>query len=236
MAKPRKKTTVAPVVTAPCEPPPPAKPLPEWFSSGPATPDNRRVVRTYSQFAYQVVEVALAGQLGLPQFQRGAVWTREQQVLLLDSLVRGWPCGALLVWQAPRGTPCRALEGCPAPKADARPFLILDGQQRVSALVAAARGEIEAKWDGERWGATGYLTAQMCFSATTRSQNAWWDYQCSVHDYAPETWHAMLKAWENVHRAEVQTVTIERADEATALESYRRFNSTGTAHKASDLA
>lgn len=236
-------TQPEPVVREPLPPPPP---LPTWFSSGPSTPDNRGRVQVYSHLAYQVVDAALAGHFGLPDFQRAPAWTREQQVLLLDSLMRGWPIGGLLVWRAPKGTPCRALQGCPEFVWDSwSSFLVLDGQQRLTALVAAARGELDARWDGERWGPTGYLDSSMCFrnpvgrSADRHSESeGWWDYQCSVREYAgKEMWEAALHAWENVHRAEVQLIVIE-GDEEAARDAYRRFNGdgAGTAHTAADLA
>ncbi|HMQ27870.1 MAG TPA: DUF262 domain-containing protein, partial [Acidimicrobiales bacterium] len=38
------------------------------------------------------------GQLALPEFQRGYVWSRDQVRGLMGSLYRRYPVGGLLVW------------------------------------------------------------------------------------------------------------------------------------------
>ena len=40
------------------------------------------------------------GTMLLPEFQRGYVWNRDQVRGLMRSLYRGYPVGALLVWEA----------------------------------------------------------------------------------------------------------------------------------------
>lgn len=229
-ARTNKRSNPPPPVVEPSRPRPPAPPLPDWFSAGAVTSDNRRSVRTYSQLAYRLVGDALAGAYALPVFQRPPVWTREQQILLLDSLVRGWTCGSLLVWEAPSGTNSRPLAGCSTSPDGPTRYLILDGQQRVTALMAAARGELQVRWDGERWGPTGYFDAKMCFQNPVMSDDGWWDFQLSLREHAgDEIWLAALHTWENVHSAVIQ-VTIVEGDEAAARDAYRRFNSSGTAH------
>jgi hypothetical protein len=238
MAKPRKKP-VAIIATpaVPRPPPPPAKPLPEWFSHGVSSKDSRKRTNTHGQYAYQLVDACLAGKFSLPMFQREVVWTCEQQVTLLDSLVRGWTCGSLLIWKAPRDTPCRPLDGCPAYSGTEDLYLVLDGQQRLSALVAAVQGHLGVRWDGERWGPTGYLDSMLCFQGwRVRDEDSLWEFQRSLHDYAgDETWTAAIAAWESLYRAEIQVSVLEEYTEQEALVAYRRFNTTGTAHTAADL-
>ena len=67
-----------------------------------------------------------AGQLKLPEFQRGYVWTRSQVRDLFDSLYRGHPAGSLLTWLSTRD--------------DARIELLLDGQQRITSLYGVIKG------------------------------------------------------------------------------------------------
>mgnify|MGYP000846129283 FL=1 len=217
-----------PIVWA--DPPPP---LPEWFSAGPPTSDNRPRIELQRELAYHIVEKALDGKIALPTWQRPPVWSREQQVLLLDSLVRGWPCGSILIWRAPQDTQCIPLSGCPVNFDAWGRYLVLDGQQRVTALLAAARGELAVRWDGDRWGETGYLSAEQCFQDGGRE--GYWDYSRALHDHNHELWFAFIRAQENVHRADLQVIIIE-GDEAAARDAYRRFNSTGTAHAAEHLA
>jgi uncharacterized protein with ParB-like and HNH nuclease domain len=85
------------------------------------------------------------------------VWTPNQVTLLIDSLIRGWPFGTLLLWKVNH----QELEGIPF-----RPFwtvvnrtgdangaqvtqmnppasyhMVLDGQQRVQSLLLALGGD-----------------------------------------------------------------------------------------------
>src|SRR5918998_492882 len=71
-----------------------------------------------------------AGSMLLPEFQRGYVWNRDQVRGLMRSLYRGYPVGALLVWEAADSS-AQAVRGdvavIPGTKS-----LLLDGQQRVT--------------------------------------------------------------------------------------------------------
>ncbi len=39
----------------------------------------------------------------IPDLQRPYVWTPNQVSLLVDSLIRGWPFGTLLMWKVGQG-------------------------------------------------------------------------------------------------------------------------------------
>ncbi len=93
----------------------------------------------------------------IPDLQRPYVWSPMQVVVLLDSLVRGWPFGTLLTWKVKPDDPARELarafwrlidrtgpdEGEPIstkhPPATFR--MVLDGQQRVQSLLLALGGD-----------------------------------------------------------------------------------------------
>lgn len=83
-----------------------------------------------------LVERARTGKLALPQFQRDFVWDRDSIEELIRSLLRGYYIGSFLFLETDRdhlpfGT--RPIAGAPA--GDGAPeFLILDGQQRLTAL------------------------------------------------------------------------------------------------------
>lgn len=86
-----------------------------------------------------VLQHAQAGRLRVPHFQTGLRWGAKQVQELFDSIVRGFPIGGLLLWK--REAPAEeALTFGPlqfsAPRVpDA--LYIVDGQQRVTALVGA---------------------------------------------------------------------------------------------------
>jgi len=58
--------------------------------------DPRPTVERIAELARRV----LAGDVVLPRFQREFVWTRQQILELLDSVVRNYPIGSLLLWQS----------------------------------------------------------------------------------------------------------------------------------------
>src|SRR5690242_19210641 len=81
----------------------------------------------------------------LPEFQRGYVWNRDQVRGLMRSLYKGYPVGALLVWET--DTAGQAVRG--AASAGGTRSLLLDGQQRVTTLYGIVRGKPPAFFDGD---------------------------------------------------------------------------------------
>lgn len=82
----------------------------------------------------QIIEHA--SRLGIPSFQRGAVWEDANRVALLESLYEQSPCGTFVLWESedgqdPRrhGVPLRAFAG------GAPPLWLVDGQQRTRAML-----------------------------------------------------------------------------------------------------
>ncbi len=92
------------------------------------------------------------GEIQIPAFQRPSLWRDDQRLDLLDSVRRGLPIGALLVWrtQQHRLETLDVLRGSPsadtAVVSSPRTYLI-DGHQRVTtlfeALLVPSRGEGE---------------------------------------------------------------------------------------------
>lgn len=97
----------------------------------------------------QILELAARGELRLPIFQRPLRWRRADHELLLDSLYQGYPVGTLLLWE--RDAPLATVTFGPV-QIDAgkksNAFWIVDGQQRVTSIVAClsreAAREVEA--------------------------------------------------------------------------------------------
>lgn len=81
------------------------------------------------------------GELRLPEMQRRYVWRGVRVRDLLDSLYRGYPSGAILVWESEGRVPERdfAISQNRSPTESA--LLLLDGQQRLTSLSAVIRGE-----------------------------------------------------------------------------------------------
>src|SRR5437764_2994617 len=96
-------------------------------------PDKRKIMGLVTQ--------AHECKICLPNFQRDFVWTREEVADLVRSIIRGYFIGSLLFLRCDPNRPPFApvpLRGAGAGRPDPRPeLLVLDGQQRLSALLYA---------------------------------------------------------------------------------------------------
>jgi hypothetical protein len=88
----------------------------------------------------ELVGMIQRGELRLPEMQRRYVWRSTRVRDLLDSLYRGYPSGAILLWDADEKVPLQEF----GVAQDLNPFastkLLLDGQQRLTSLSAVIRG------------------------------------------------------------------------------------------------
>jgi hypothetical protein len=89
----------------------------------------------------ELVAMIQRGDLRLPEMQRRYVWRAPRVRDLLDSLYRGYPSGAILLWETDEEVPLQefAVSQDRSPYASTR--LLLDGQQRLTSLSAVIRGE-----------------------------------------------------------------------------------------------
>lgn len=89
----------------------------------------------------ELVGMIERGELRLPEMQRRYVWRSTRVRDLLDSLYRGYPSGAILLWETDDAVPLQEF----AVKQQNNPYqstrLLLDGQQRLTSLSAVIRGE-----------------------------------------------------------------------------------------------
>jgi hypothetical protein len=96
-------------------------------------PDKRKLI--------SLVEQAYAGKVCLPDFQRDFVWSREEVADLLRSILRRYFIGTLLLLRCdPRNPPFAPvlLRGAKPIQREPYPeLLVLDGQQRLTALLYA---------------------------------------------------------------------------------------------------
>ena len=89
----------------------------------------------------ELVGMIERGELRLPEMQRQYVWQSTRVRDLMDSLYRGYPSGAILLWETDEPPPMQEF----AVSQQANPYktsrLLLDGQQRLTSLSAVIRGE-----------------------------------------------------------------------------------------------
>jgi hypothetical protein len=93
----------------------------------------------------------------IPDLQRPYVWLPSQVIVLVDSLIRGWPFGTLLTWKVQPDDPARDLARSfwrvvdRVGEEDGQPIsmkhppaafhMVLDGQQRMQSLLLAFGGD-----------------------------------------------------------------------------------------------
>ncbi|MBM4457456.1 MAG: DUF262 domain-containing protein [Chloroflexi bacterium] len=75
-----------------------------------------------------------SGDIAIPEIQRPFVWSAVQVRKFLDSLYQGFPVGYLIAWRNPD---VKLKDGTPS----AGKRILIDGQQRVTALMAALLGQ-----------------------------------------------------------------------------------------------
>lgn len=68
-----------------------------------------------------------------PDFQRGHVWTEEQQIKYIEFMLRGGVSGNLIYWNNPSWH-----------KGFNQPTVLVDGKQRLNAVLRFMRNEIKA--------------------------------------------------------------------------------------------
>ena len=80
-----------------------------------------------------ILGLIVSGDIAIPEIQRPFVWKKTQVRDLLDSLYKGYPTGYLIIWKNPD---VRLKDG----KISAGKKILIDGQQRVTALMTAISG------------------------------------------------------------------------------------------------
>lgn len=92
-----------------------------------------------------ILGLIASGDIAIPEIQRPFVWKKKQVRDLLDSLYKGYPTGYLIIWKNPN---VKLKDG----RMSAGKKILIDGQQRVTALMTAIAGipVINADYKKER--------------------------------------------------------------------------------------
>lgn len=88
-----------------------------------------------------LVNDVMTGRIGLPDLQRPFVWKDNKVRELLDSMIKGYPIGYIMLWESPNDYDSKKSSiGSNEKTYDEPKELVIDGQQRLTALVAAMYG------------------------------------------------------------------------------------------------
>lgn len=175
----------------------------------------------------------LVARSALPPFQRGYVWTPAQAELLLDSITRGFPIGAILVWDPS----VRNSRIWPADSG-----MILDGQQRLTALTGMRPGgervhSVAWHFEESRWRVYAGTPDAVPDGAWPIEADAMDQIDALRSGRFPRTAErAYCKAYDALRFSSQIPIHCVQGTAEDALEAFRRVNAGGTPIPSADLA
>jgi hypothetical protein len=200
------------------------------------------------------------GRLLLPEIQRDFVWKRPSVESLVDSLFNGLPIGFLLVWKPATAVAAKPVHGSRrrrAPQAQERYGYLLDGQQRLTALLLVRERDDaypllyyawpDAEQDGDKrfyWRARGEVPDPWSIPVAD-ALNDGFDVAAKLAELRDDPdWKqehegpvlAGLTALKAIRNYPVGVLEFETDDYRKATELFVRFNSTGRKLRRGDLA
>lgn len=96
----------------------------------------------------KIIDKITSGEIRVPAFQRGFVWTPQQVAFLLDSIYKDFPIGTVFLWKTDEKLKVEKSLGnftIPDPKKDHPIYYVLDGQQRLTSLFSVFQTELTAE-------------------------------------------------------------------------------------------
>lgn len=212
-------------------------------------PSTERV-RVEDLVLYDVPE----GKYRIPPFQRPWRWTRDDVLDLFDSLWRGFPIGVLLCWIRPGPAETIGMGEFEQPVAERHEAkFIIDGQQRVRALVGVLRhpehadlgrrgSDFELYFDlshsrfchRDAPGPPAETWLPMNVVADSASLAAWLDER-KLRTGRPELYRLALELGRMVREHELLLYVLDTDDEAAIRQLFARLNNTGRRLKETEV-
>ncbi len=94
-----------------------------------------------AMFIEEIVGKLKRGELRIPAFQRGFVWSPDDVAFLMDSIYKSYPFGSVLLWRTKIKLAQErdlGLFKVPEPTADYPIDYVLDGQQRLTSILGVS--------------------------------------------------------------------------------------------------
>lgn len=147
-----------------------------------------------------------SGRIGLPDLQRPFVWKDAKVRDLFDSMMKGFPIGYVMLWESPsnyKNTKSIGLDN----KIFSRPDdLVIDGQQRLTSLLAAITGikVLDNNFEQRR--------IKICYDPLTQEFQVWSNAYEKSYQYISDI-AEVFKAHSNLEISKFRRSLIKRMNE-----------------------
>ena len=184
-----------------------------------AEPLFTRVDRPVGKLVGDVIE----GRVGLPDLQRPFVWKDSDVRDLLDSMLRGYPIGYCILWEAPDDQEDKKSSIGLNDKNYATPKeLVIDGQQRLTALVSSLYGvPVKDQSFSDR-------TIRIAYDPIAREFHTWDAAIAKDARYIPDV-SAVFEAKRNNEATKFRREYIKRLNDANAKREEPELDDDGEA-------
>lgn len=167
------------------------------------------------------------GEVVLPNFQRDFDWTDVEVRALLGTILSGWPIGSLMLIEgSDEFYSPRPIESAP-PVSEEVAYIVLDGQQRLTALYQALYGKGPLRYAINLQGARDYSDIDVLDDSLQDFKAVTWD---NLYETPQEQWMsgllpiAALRSASDFYAWRDEAVSLDDPDGRTRLtEVYRRF-------------
>ncbi|MET7766873.1 DUF262 domain-containing protein [Streptomyces sp. NPDC005393] len=191
----------------------------------------------------RLADRVLSGQIVLPKYQRGFVWSPEQILHLLDSVHRNYPIGSVLLWETTEQLASeQTIAGLSvdAPRAGHPVRYIIDGQQRLASIIGALHAGT-GKWNvaydlvEERFLHLMPDTPEGDHIVPMRKVSSAGDLFRQTSMLAPELHERAISLYEQFTNYQIPVVTLQDLTPDDSARIFERINSTGTSMTIVDL-
>lgn len=162
----------------------------------------------------------LNGRIGLPDLQRPFVWSDAKVRDLFDSMMKGFPVGYVMLWSSPADYVNTKNIGVGSKQFNRPDDLVIDGQQRLTSLLAAISGvKVLDKNFNER-------RIRIAFDPITMEFNVWSQaYERSYQVIADIS--EVFKAYDNMEIGKFRRELIARINEGRKRNGYEELDDHG---------
>ena len=197
--------------------------------------------------AYTILDLhdlVRAGRIRVPQFQRSFRWEGKDVLALFDSLLRGFPVGALLLWKRPAEAARLRIGALDVEAPELTDALwVVDGQQRITSLVSA----VDPAGANDRRFALGYSLKDAAVVPLREPEDdlvvplpdlvdlgralRW----LAEHPEAAEEAERIQQVVERLSKVKLPATIMEQAEERVLREVFDRINNRGKRLNAAEI-